>query len=189
MNRLFILFFILITTLASCDGRNRKYKTNAEVLKENKLLESFTQEIKFVPEAYTEIKTDTILSSGFEVKINYHSLERDFVLETSKLKNDSTTRIHYKNFEAQLLVLKNNTIINRSLINKKFFYEFESAAFWANAIMQFIWIDYEASNKNTLQLNTSFCASNTGECKDFTLKINEQGDIQIEEINISSNTI
>lgn len=186
-----LLFFILILamTLASCDGSHRKYKTNAEVLKENKLLESFTEEIKFVPEAYTEIKTDTILSSGFEVKITYHSLENDFVLETIKSKNDSITRMHHKNFEAQLLVLKNNTLINKSLISKKLFYEFESATFLANAIMQFLWIDYAASNENRIYLNTSFCIPNTDECKDFTLKINEQGIIQIEEINIFPNTI
>ena len=189
MNRL--LFFILISALAltSCDGRQRKYKTNAEVLKENKLLKSFTEKIKFVPETYTEIITDTILSNGFEVKITYHSLESDFVLETIKSKNDSRTRIHHKNFEAQLQVFKNNTIINKSLISKKLFYEFESAAFWANAIMQFLWIDYDASYKNMLYLNTSFCIPNTDECKDFTLKINEQGVIQIEEIIIFPNTI
>lgn len=189
MNRLLFLFFISAITLASCDGRNRKYKTNAEVLKENKLLESFTQKIKFVPETYTEIKTDTILSSGFEVKINYHSLESSFVLETRKSKNDAITRIHHKNFEAQLLVLKHNTIINKSLISKKLFHEFESTTFWANAIMQFLWIDYDASNENMIYLNTSFCIPNTDECKDFTLKINEQGVIQIEEINIIPNTI
>ncbi|MDD7885676.1 DUF4738 domain-containing protein [Flavivirga sp. 57AJ16] len=189
MNKLVFILLIFTLTLASCDGRNRKYKTNAEVLKENNLLESFNQEIKFVPETYTEIKTDTILSSGFEVKINYRSLENDFVLETRKSKGDSVTKIHYKNFEAQLLVLKNNTIINRSLINKKCFYKFEGASFWTNAIMQFIWVDHEASNKDILRLNTSFCIPNTNECKDFTLKINKQGVIQIEEINIFSNTI
>ncbi len=186
-----LLFFILISimTLASCDGRDRKYKTNAEVLKENKLLESFTQEIKFVPDTYTEIKTDTILSSGFQVEINYHSIESDFIVETLKSKNDSITQIHYKNFEAQLLVSKNNTLINKSLIHKKGFYEFENASFWASAIMQFIWIDYTKSNEKMLYLNTSFCIPNTNECKDFALKINEQGILQIEEINIFSNTI
>lgn len=189
MNKLLFLLFLSIVTLASCDGRDRKYKTNTEVLKENKLLESFTEEIKFIPEAYTEIETDTILSNGFKVKIKYYSIESDFVLETRKSKNDSIIKIHHKNFEAQLLVLKNNTIISKSLINKRLFYEFESDPFWANAIMQFIWIDYDASNENTLYLNTSFCTPNTDECKDFTLNINEQGVIQIEEINIFSKTI
>ena len=189
MNKLLFVILLFIIALTSCDGRNRKYKTNAEVLKENKLLESFTEAIKFVPETYTEIKTDTILSNGFEVKIKYHSLESDFVLETRKSKHDSIIKIHHKNFEAELLVLKNKTIINKSLINKKFFYEFENATFWAHAIMQFIWIDYHASNENMLYLNTSFCIPNTDECKDFTLKINEQGVIQIEEITIFSNTI
>ncbi|TGV01134.1 hypothetical protein [Flavivirga rizhaonensis] len=187
-----ILLFIILTsiiTLTSCNGRERKYKTNAEVLKENKLLEFFTEEIKFVPETYTEIKTDTILSNGFKIKMSYHSLENDFVLESRKLKNDSIAKIHHKNFEAQLLVSKDNVIINKSLISKRLFYEFENSSFWASAVMQFIWVDQEASNKNTLCLNTSFCVPNTDKCKDFTLKIDEFGTIQIEEINIFSNTI
>ncbi len=184
---IFILIFVI--TLASCDGRDRKYKTNVEVLKENKLLETFSQEITFVPNTYTEIKTDTILSNGFEVKLNYHSLENNFVVETLKSKRDSITRVHHKNFEAQLLVLKNNAVINKSLISKKLFYKFENTAFWAKAIMQFIWIDHAASNEKMIYLNTSFCIPNTDTCKDFTLKINDQGIIQIEEINIFSNTI
>ncbi|GAA3655465.1 hypothetical protein [Flavivirga jejuensis] len=186
----FLFFTILsIVFLSSCDGRDRIYKTNAEILKENKLLESFTEEIKFVPETYTEIKTDTIFNNGFEVKIKYHSLESNFVLENRKSKNDSIIKIHHKNFEAQLLVLKNNTIINESLINKKLFYDFGSATFWNHAIMQFIWIDYDTSNEDTLYLNTSFCTPSTNECKDFTIKINKQGVLQIKNIDIVSNTI
>ncbi|MDO5971492.1 hypothetical protein Q4Q35_16925 [Flavivirga aquimarina] len=189
MYKLPVFILISVVMLSSCDGRDRKYKTNAEVLKENKLLEAFTEEIKFVPETYTEIKTDTLLSNGFEVKIIYHSLEDNFVLETRKSKNDSLVKIHHKNFEAQLLISKNNTVISKGLINKKLFYEFESATFWANAIMQLTWIDYNASNEDMLFLNTSFCIPNTGECKDFTLKIDEQGSIQIKEIDIFSKII
>ncbi|NMH89493.1 DUF4738 domain-containing protein [Flavivirga algicola] len=189
MNKLVVFTLISIITLASCDGRDRKYKSTVEVLKENKLLKVFSQEIKYVPDTYVEIKTDTILSNGFEVKVNYHSLENDFVIETLKSERDSIKKIHYKNFEAQLLVLKNNTIINKSLINKALFYEYENTQFWTHAIMQFLWIDDDASNEEMLYLNTSFCIPNTEECKDFTLKINDKGVIQIEEINIFSNTI
>ncbi|AUP77211.1 hypothetical protein [Flavivirga eckloniae] len=188
MKKLAVLMFLSIITLISCDGRDRKYKTNTEVLKENKLLKSFKEAIKFVPETYTEIKSDTILSNGFKIKINYYSVENDFVLETKKSKNDSLIKIHHKNFEAQLLVFKNNTIINQSLINKKLFYN-DDITFWQNAIMQFVWIDHEASNKNELYLNTSFCIPSTEECKDFVLKINKQGIIKIEEVIILSNTV
>ncbi|GAA3608587.1 hypothetical protein Q4Q39_09815 [Flavivirga amylovorans] len=189
MRILTLLILTCIMTLSSCDGRDRKYKTNAEILTENKLLESFTEEIKFIPETYTEIKTDTILSNGFKVKMIYHSLENDFVLESRKMKNDSIAKIHHKNFEAELLVFKDDIIINKSLISKKLFYEFENPTFWASAVMQFIWIDHDASNNDILYLNTSFCIPNTEECKDFIIKIDENGGIQIEKIDILSNTI
>ena len=47
-------------------------KTNTEVLKEHKLLDSFSEQIKYIPEKYTEVITDTILSNGFRVKIKYY---------------------------------------------------------------------------------------------------------------------
>lgn len=73
-NRLYLLFFITIISLMSCDGSDRKYKTSTEVLQENNLLKSFNKKIITVQSEQIQIVTDTILSNGFQVKINYKSV-------------------------------------------------------------------------------------------------------------------
>ncbi|GAA4944421.1 hypothetical protein GCM10023314_16790 [Algibacter agarivorans] len=189
MNKLLILILASTIALTSCDGRDRVYKTNAEVLHESHLLNAFSQQIKFVPERSIKIETDTILSNGFQVKIKYHSVENNSILKTVKTKNDTITKVHYKNFEAKLEVLKNGKTINKSSISKVLFNEFENTSFWTNAIMQYIWIDHEASTKNKLYLNTSFHIPNTESYKDFILKMDEYGSIQIKESNLSTKII
>ena len=188
-NKLSILITTLIITLLSCDGRDRIHKTNAQVLTKNNLLDTFSEQIKFIPEAKVEIVTDTILSNGFQIKINYNSVEHSSILITLKTKNNTITKTHYKNFEAKLHILKNGLTINQSVINKTLFNTFETASFWETAIMQYIWIDYEASTKHELFLNTSFNIPNTETYIDFILKIDEYGAIQIKEKNHSANII
>lgn len=181
------LFIIVFTaTLLSCDGRDRIHKTNAEVLTENNLFDAFSEQVTFVPNAKVEIVTDTILSNGFQVKIKYNSLEQSSVLETTKTQNNTITKTHHKDFEAKLNILKNGIIINQSIINKNIFQDFESASFWKRAIMQYVWIDYEASTNHILYLNTSFNIPNTETYKDFILKIDEYGVIQIKEKKYSA---
>ncbi len=190
LNKLFALFSVMIFAFASCDGRERKHKSNAEILKENNLLESFSEAITFVPKSYTEIKTDTLFNNGFSVKIKYRSLENSFAyIETKKLKNDSVSKTYYKNFEAQLLVLKDHSIVNQSLINKSFLQEFTGASISNEAVMQYVWIDAENSTAKNLFINTSFCIPNTDDCRDFTLNINDKGVLKIEEITRSPNII
>lgn len=189
MRNLYILFFGLIITLISCDGRDRKYKTNAEVLKENKLFDSFSEEIKYFPEQRTEVFTDTILSTGFQVKIQYYSLDKSYSSETVKPSSEINKTLHFKNFEAQFQISKNNKLVTQNIINKKLFNKFESPTFWKQAIMQFVWVDYENSNENVIVLNTSFNIPKTEIYKDFSISINAFGNIKIREINLVENVI
>jgi hypothetical protein len=55
--------------------------------------------------------------------------------------------------------------------------------------MQFIWVDYNASTKTSVNINTSFCLPETETCKDYAITINKFGTIQIKEINLILNTI
>lgn len=188
-SKLIIFSFIIITALISCDGRDRAYKTNAQVLEENNLLETFSKDIKFVPESRVAIVTDTILSNGFQIKMQYHSIENHTVSETIKTDNEITTKIYYKNFEAKLHILKNGITINQSLINKELFGAFADDSFWKKAIMQYVWIDYETSTTTELHLNTSFNIPNTETYKDFILVINKLGAVEVKEKNQLANLI
>jgi hypothetical protein len=185
MNKLFVLFLLSIAII-SCDGRDRRHKSNAEVLHENKLLNSFSEKVEFVPKEHVQIITDTILSNGFQVKLNYNSIDYNAII---KAKKNTKSKTHYKNFQASIQVLKNGKLINEGLINKQLFQEFGTLSFWDDAIMQFIWIDYDASTENELCLNTSFNIPDTETYKDFILKIDKNGVIQIKEKTYASNLI
>lgn len=185
MRVLFVLFFALTITFLSCDGRDRKYKTNAEVLKEHKLFESFSKEITYIPEQRTEIYTDTLLSTGFHVKLQYYSINDSYSTKTIKSPNNPNKTTHFKNFEAQVQVLKNEKHILQGNINKTLFQAFESAAFWDTAIMQYVWIDYQHSSQDHVTLNTSFNIPKTEVYKDFSIIINKFGEIDIKQINLT----
>ncbi|MEP1488470.1 MAG: DUF4738 domain-containing protein [Algibacter sp.] len=184
MNKLMLLFFGLIITLVSCDGRDRVYQSNKSVLEAHHLLNSFSEQIKFTPNEYTEIVTDTLLSNDFKVNIKYFSSEKDSVIKTYR-SNEATITHHYKDFKARLTVAKNNAIIVDGVINKSLFSKFETTSFWDHAIMQFIWVDYTQTTTNKINLNVSFCAPEQNNCKDYTVIIHESGAIKIEELDLS----
>ena len=188
MNKLVILILLSIA-FSSCDGRHRAYRSNEEVLKEANLFRSFSEVIKFIPQRNTKIITDTLLNNGFKVKLNYHSIESDFVIMTSKKGNDSIIKKHFKNFEAQFSTSFNNTIIANGIINKELFYNYTNRSFLDHAIMQYVWIDYLASTQSSIQLNTSFKIPETDKFKDFTLTIFNDGNIKIKEVKTKFNTI
>ena len=185
MKKLMFLFFIFMIIFSSCDGRDRAYKSNAEVLRASHLLESFSEETHYIPEVPVAIFTDTTLNNGFQVKIEYNSIENDFISKKGKAKNDSIINTNYKNFEVKLIIYKSEKIIMEQTLNKYVFSTPDNLPFFQNAIMQFIWIDYEASNTHYIRLNTSFCIPETESCKDFSIKINSFGTSAIEEINLT----
>ncbi|MFV0541117.1 MAG: DUF4738 domain-containing protein [Aestuariibaculum sp.] len=181
----FIFLLCISISFISCDGRARKYKDNREILKGNNLLRSFSEEITFTPKSYTEINTDTILSSGFRVKIKYYSLEHDYIVKSVKLKTNSITKHYYKNFEAKLDILKDNTLVVSQNITKHHFLQFVPKNFRDKAIMQSLWINEENTTPNSIYLNTCLLVPETGVFKDFSIIIHHNGQIEIKEKNIS----
>lgn len=177
------LICIIITVCAfiSCDGRERAYMTNEALLKENNLFEYFSEKLSFYPEYPVSINTDTILSNGFQIKLNYQVLENDTVIQSKKNKQNTTHRYYYKNTESQLHVLKNNQSITHTTINKALFRNFETQEFWARAIMQYVWLNQEASTTHSIQLNTTFHIPNTEIYKDFILTFFDDGTYNIKK--------
>ncbi|WP_298342492.1 DUF4738 domain-containing protein [uncultured Algibacter sp.] len=180
-SRLIVLIFIFVISLISCDGRDRKYMNNTEILQENNLLNKFSEQVKFVPNSPVAINTDTILSNGFNVKINYRSIENNAFYKVTKKEKDSIIKMNYKNFEAHIEVFKDDTPINQSTINKLLFSEFENASFSNQAIMQYVWVDHNKSSDDVLYLNTSFNIPETETFKDFIVAIDKKGTIRIEQ--------
>ena len=186
-----ILLFLIIIIYSSCDGRYRNRKTNFKIVTNNSILKTQKKDSNIIPfNNVIEIISDTILSSGFHVKIQYKSIDNNTVLSIKKKYNNNTiTKAHFNNFKANLEVIKNGKIINKSVIDKVIFKDFGTKNYWKQAIMQYVWINYEASNSNELFLNTSFNIPNTETYKDFSLRINKHGKIKIKELNPSVKTI
>lgn len=189
MKKLIFLILIISIVFAHFDGRDRKYSNNRDVLQSSNLLESFSKKVKFTPNEPVEIVTDTILSSGFEIKLKYQSLENNFISNITTAQDLSTKETHYKDFEAELRISIHGELITKSLINKRLFENYANPEFWKQAIMQHVWIDYQNSTDQYVQLNTSFRILETETYKDFSILINSLGSIEIKEINLLSNTI
>lgn len=184
MSKLIYLIPLIIITFLSCDGRDRAYKNNVEILKSNNLFESFSEQSVFIPNQPVEIFTDTILTNGFHVKLKYNSIDNDFITLSEKSNNNSIINNNYKNFEAKFQIFKNELFIAEKTLNKETFINNNSSAFFEDAIMQFVWIDYENSSENYITLNTSFHIPETEVYKDFIIQIDEFGNIKIREINL-----
>ncbi len=111
---------IFAVTLTNCDGR----KTKSEALKES--VEKFRDSIEpvniveYIPKVYSEVKTDTILSNGFVVKIkNYTDMQNSV---SHKYQADSiTSRTNiYRNWISEVTVEKDGKLIFNKIINDDF---------------------------------------------------------------------
>lgn len=120
------IFLLVIATIGivsiSCDGRDKVFKTNTEVLIENKLLDSFSENITYVPETYTEVATDTILYNGFHVKLKTYTIMDKHIV--NEFKQDSIVyKKYYREFVTDVIVTKNDKEIFNERIDKEFIHK------------------------------------------------------------------
>src|SRR5690606_36328526 len=105
------IFLLVIATIVivsiSCDGRYRVFKTNTEDLIENKLLDSFSEIISYVPETYIEIVTDTILNSVFHVKLKIYTIMDKHVIHAFK-QDTVVYKKYYREFVTDVSVSINS---------------------------------------------------------------------------------
>ncbi len=119
MNKLYVLILIIFIAFLSCDGRDRVFKTNEEILIENKLLDSFSESIKYFPETYSEVETDTILNNGFKVKIKtYTDMNSSVLIEFTQ--DTINYKRFYREFLSNIIVRYNNDKVFEEKINVDF---------------------------------------------------------------------
>ncbi|WP_250437267.1 hypothetical protein [Hanstruepera flava] len=106
--------FIITICLTACDGRDRLSMTPQEVLKEHKLLDSFSEkQIRFIPEDYAEKTTDTIFDNGYEVHVKMYSDMNNHITVNS---NGET--VNYRDFNLDIKVIRDDKSILSIKINK-----------------------------------------------------------------------
>ncbi|MFV0573218.1 MAG: hypothetical protein ACK5M1_12440 [Xanthomarina gelatinilytica] len=144
------LFLLVIATIGivsiSCDGRDRVFKTNTEVLIENKLLDSFSENINYVPETYTEVATDTILDNGFHVKLKTYTIMDKYIV--NEFKQDSIVyKKYYREFVTDVIVTKNDKEIFNERIDKEFIHKHNNNLQLNKAIIN-VMVNQASSVKN-----------------------------------------
>ncbi|WP_375239229.1 hypothetical protein [Aurantibacter sp.] len=100
----FISLAIIFGFFLSCDGRDRVHKSPETVLKENKLLDSFSENITYIPEQYSEVITDTILSKGYRINIKSYTDMNSYIEFNlkSSLPKTINSKTRYYNFISEL---------------------------------------------------------------------------------------
>ena len=170
MNKFTLLILGILIVFLNCDGRDRINKTPQEVLIENQLLDSFSENIKYFPKAYTETTTDTILSNGYRVTIKNYSDMKNSVLKT--FETDSIKNKHYfRENISEVEVFKDDEQIFKQIINDDFL-----SLKIADYISNEIYIDeLKSLETNTVHLVASLCIPRTANCPIYDITIDEIG--------------
>ncbi len=172
---------ILVVCSASCDGRDRVYKTNTDVLKENKLLDSFSENVTFIPDTYTQVVTDTILSNGFRIKIETYSDMKESILNT--VTSDAIIhKKYYREFKSNVVVYKDDKEILSKQIDKPFFAKnFETLNTASdNLVLSSVFVDQEIqTNNDETKIDVNYYHPINNYYLNFRIIVNETGDFKI----------
>jgi len=166
---------------ASCDGKHRVLDTHDDKLKRSELSETFFKRDVYVPAKYTASITDTILSSGLKIRVKYYAVSDKLV--KIKNNNNSNSNTHYRQFESQIQVFKNDKLSFDDILNTSDFADQQNPVFWEKAILQYVWLDDSNSTENNIQINCSFSVPKTNEYRSYTVYFNSLGDRNIELID------
>ncbi len=180
-------YYIFILTLStvimtSCDGRNRALESNTERLSRSDFSNTITEVIKFVPEDYLKRVTDTIIDANTNVKVSYYSSSNESVIVSNK--NNPNIKTHYREFESQIEVFKNDKLLFTNVINKNSFKTNEQS-FWESAVLQYVWLDDFESTNNNYKLYCSFQIPESKNYKMYSIHFDNTGKRTIELIETS----
>ncbi|WGD34651.1 hypothetical protein [Olleya sp. YS] len=174
MNKFIVLILAVFIALVSCDGRDRIHKTPQEVLIENKLLDSFSENIKYFPKEYVESTTDTVLSNGFRVKIKTYTDMENAVLQSFTV--DTIKNRHYfREVISEVVVFKENKQVFKQNIDDTFLSVIDT-----DYIINEMYLDEEKSlETNNLHLIASLCIPRTVNCPVYSIIIDKYGKYEV----------
>lgn len=183
MNKyIFILAFICIGIASvSCDGRDRVYKSNSDILTEGQLLDSFSENISYIPETYTEVVTDTILSNGFQIKMKTYSNMNQNVLHEFK-RDTINYKEYYREFVSEVVVLKNSKEIFNKTIDKLFFDKIKNNLQLNNAIVKLMFDASSSVESNSVVLSLLIENIDSKKISFCDIIIDSEGNYKLQEV-------
>lgn len=179
-NYSFILLLIAITIVTSCDGRDRALESNKERVSRSNVSIDAIEVVKFVPEQYLKTVTDTLLDSKTNIQVSYYSSSNKSVI----IANNEDNETHYREFESEIKVFKNDKLLFEDIISKSNFITNEQN-FWKNAVLQYVWLDDFESSDDNYKLFCSFLVPESEKYKMYSIHFNNSGEKTIKLIETS----
>ncbi|CAH8286267.1 hypothetical protein EV196_106240 [Mariniflexile fucanivorans] len=180
-----ILFCVIIFGLMSCNGG----KTKKDTLKTS--VEKFKDSIgvleieAFIPEEYSEVKTDTILSNGFSIRIKTYTDMNRFVTCQYKIDETLTHIDKFRDWISEVTIKKNDVVIFDKTLDANFFLAYDKmiADSLPKAINSRVLIneDYPV-DKNYVYLLGGFILPESEEIIYYNIKIDSKGTCSLEKI-------
>lgn len=165
---------VVFTTLfVSCDGRQKQHEALSNAISEFNKKQSQLNLIKYSPEEYTEIVTDTIIDNTVKVHIkNYTLMDNNVIIASNKnpLKMD-----YQRSFESEISVYNPYGSVFKTLINASSFSERDQDLFWKNATLQHAWVNQEESNCKNISIMVSFIDPRTEDYRLYQILIDQTG--------------
>ncbi len=183
-----ILLLVFFIGLTSCNNKSKNDYLKESISQYQDSTKSI-EVIKYIPREYSEIKTDTILSNGFIVKVITFSN-----MNTPLIKNSKLNFVNYKNYfrpiECDVIVFKNNKRIFKEYINVEFVSKhLAKTEDLEDYINNSISIDQEASLlSNKLVLTASLYKPESTNCISYQIIIDESGNYTTEKIETNART-
>lgn len=176
MRKLFFLLALIGVVSISCDGRDRVFKTNSNVLKQK----SFSENISYIPENYTEVVTDTILSNGFHIKLKTYTDMEQSVL--NEFKQDTINyKEYYREIVSEVSITKNSKEIFNDTIDKQFLYKIKNDLQLDNAIVNLMFDQAASMETNSIVLSAMIQKTDSKKVSFCNIIIDSEGNYKLEE--------
>ncbi|MDP5158669.1 MAG: hypothetical protein NWQ07_08850 [Flaviramulus sp.] len=182
-----IIFFLSTLALISCNGNQNKRDLLKESVAKFKESKKHITLVEYIPEVYSEVKKDTILSNGFTVCIKTYSIDEYSV--THEYKTDTLTNHMdiFKNWISEVTITKNGKLIFNETINNAFLLKNNIVNNEAliDAINLGTSLEQDKSfNQDYIYLYTGIVYPKEVNNIIFTLKIDDKGRYSFEELEI-----
>jgi hypothetical protein len=162
----------------SCDRRKSPSESLKYSIKEFNEEHSGVAIIKYYPNEYTEVVTDTLISNKVKIHIrNYSLLDKSILMTVDKKKEK-----HHRVFESNVVVSTPTKEILKTHISAEVFKSKYSEDFWNHATLQHVWVNEELSSPEDIKLDMTFINPSEDSYKLFRMSIYRNGKQKVELI-------
>ena len=183
MKKLVLFLAILSLVLISCDGRKSKSVALKESIEAYNKKYAELDKITFVPKAYSEVVTDTIISNAVKVHIKNFSLPDEAILISSSSDGSMT---YHRVFESEIVVSTSTRDIFSTLVSAAQFKNNSIDTFWDHATLEHVWVNQELSTAHHIRLDMSFINPKDNSYKLYRMVIDDKGHSTLDLIEENS---